>query len=369
MSYNCEILADSLSPQGERLTTFKLTYPRIVHAELMTHRMFSRNAASSRAVPVKKMIESVRNNMFTPLAIQNAHKGMQGSDYFEGIELEQANRLWVESAELALQQAEKMEKFGITKQIINRILEPYQYYQVLVTATEWNNFFELRCPQYEIKRKINNEPEEIFYFKSKKNFKKFFKEGFDNNKKYFPIVDNMTDLEWLKINKSQADIHIQAIAELMYDAYNETIPKQLQAGEWHIPFGGNIDIVRLEHMTSDFNKSWVRQHDTKAIEDLKIKIVTARCARISYETLGDNPKVDYEADIKLHDMLLESKHFSTFEHCARAMSDTEYNTYINGKVFVDIDAGNPEARITYDENAFGWCRNFKGFIQYRHLID
>ncbi len=148
--YKCEIVADSVSPQGNRLTTFKVTYPRIIHAELMTHRVFSRNASSSRAIPVKKMIQYVRDNMFIPLAVQKAHKGMQGSDYFEGVELEQAKQLWIESAELTLKIAEKMEKFGITKQLINRILEPYQYYQVLVTATEFDNFFELRMPCYEI---------------------------------------------------------------------------------------------------------------------------------------------------------------------------------------------------------------------------
>lgn len=145
-----QILADSKNSKGNRLTTFKLTYPRIIHSEVMTHRLFSRNSASSRAIPVSKMIESVKSNMFTPLAIQKSHKGMQGSEYFEGKELKQAEQLWIESAELVLQQAEKMEKFGITKQLINRILEPYQYYQVLVTATEFSNFFELRAPIYEI---------------------------------------------------------------------------------------------------------------------------------------------------------------------------------------------------------------------------
>lgn len=332
MSYNCEILADNLSPQGERLTTFKLTYPRIVHAELMTHRMFSRNAASSRAVPVKKIIESVRNNMFTPLAIQKAHKGMQGSDYFEGIELEQANKLWIESAELALQQAEKMEKFGITKQLINRILEPYQYYQVLVTATEWSNFFELRCPEYVDSAGVK--------YRSKKDYKKSW--GY--------IVDHVDQLEWLNKNKSQADIHIQAIAELMWDAYNESTPLQLESGEWHIPnFGHEWDNDKLLEITNG---------DLSKRTEARIKISTAHNARISYQTLGDNPKIDYEADIKLHDMLLGSRHFSPFEHCARAMSDEECSNYnstweVKDKIFREI----------------GWCRNFKGFIQYRHLIE
>ena len=218
-NYNCEIVADSLNTFGNRITTFKLIYPRIIHSELMTHRVFSRNAASSRAVPVKKMIESVRNNMFTPLAIQKAHKGMQGSDYFEGVELEQAKQLWIESAELALQQAEKMEKFGITKQLINRILEPYQYYQVLVTATELDNFFELRCPKY--KDSLNE------IYKSKKDYlEKTLEED-----KYKPNID----LDWYLINQSQAEIHIQALAEAMWDAMNESTPKKLQAGEWHMP--------------------------------------------------------------------------------------------------------------------------------------
>ena len=359
--YNAEILADSINPQGDRITTFKLTYPRIVHAELMTHRMFSRNAASSRAVPVKKMIESVRNNMFTPLAIQKVHKGMQGSDYFEEKELEQAKQLWIESAELALQQAEKMEKFGITKQLINRILEPYQYYQVLVTATEWENFFELRCPQYEYNTEL---------YRSKKDLinSYTFDKGFETDLKH---INSLSDIEWLEINRSQADIHIQAIAELMYDAYNESTPKQLQAGEYHLPFGNNID---LSHSSFDSFKHLNRGLTNDEMNELKLKVSVARCARISYETLGDNPKIDYEADIRLHDMLLQSKHFSPFEHCARAMSDEEYDQFIRGEMYDVFDAD----MVTDDtinisasspDNAFGWCRNFRGFIQYRHLIE
>ena len=145
-----EIVADSVNLQGDRLTSMVLTYPRMIHAELLTHRVFSRNANSSRAVPVKKMIESVKNNTFCPIEFQKSHKGMQGSEYFVGSDKQECVNLWLESAELALEQAEKMDKKGISKQIINRILEPYQYYQVLVTATEYENFFNLRLPIYEI---------------------------------------------------------------------------------------------------------------------------------------------------------------------------------------------------------------------------
>lgn len=349
--YNCKIVADNINTFGNRITTFKLTYPRIVHAELMTHRLFSRNAASSRAIPVRKMIESVRNNMFTPLAIQKAHKGMQGTDYFEGVELEQAKQLWVESAELAIQQAEKMERFGISKQLVNRVVEPYQYYQVLVTATEWENFFELRCPQYG-----NNEQG---YFKSKKDTLRHLQgRGVD--------ITNLlksTDIEWQKINKSQAEIHIQRIAEMMWDTYNESKPKRLNAGEWHIPFG---DRIQLTYTDYDFNGIITNEGINK-----KLKIATARAARISYTTLGDNPKIDYEADIKLHDRLLADNHMSPFEHCARAMTEEEYQSFRKGEHEVDLidNSENEYWQIEADSGEPGWCNNYRGFIQYRYLVE
>lgn len=357
-NYNCEIIADSINTFGNRITTFKLTYPRIVHAELMTHRLFSRNAASSRAIPVRKMIESVRNNMFTPLAIQKAHKGMQGTDYFEGVELEQAKQLWIESAELAIQQAEKMEKFGISKQIVNRVVEPYQYYQVLVTATEWENFFELRCPKYTFNANLGD-GDKNYVFKSKKDALEWFDKhiGIEYEKP-------KDSLSWLKINKSQAEIHIQKIAEMMFDAYNESIPKQLEAFEWHIPFGDKFDsteMCKLDLYTDE-------------LDSTLIKIATARAARISYTTLGDNPKIDYEADIKLHNRLLEYHHMSPFEHCARAMSEEEYCTFIKGKSNANWDTdlvtdNTYEISAQFDHNVLGWCNNYRGFIQYRYLVE
>ena len=147
-----EIVADSANSFGDRLTSLVLTYPRIIHSEMMTHRMFSRNASSSRAVPVDKMIKAVRENTFCPFEFQKSHKGMQGSEYFTGADRQECINLWLESAELALQQAEKMKAKCISKQIINRILEPYQYYTVLITGSKegWQNFFNLRCPSYKL---------------------------------------------------------------------------------------------------------------------------------------------------------------------------------------------------------------------------
>ena len=190
-------------------------------------------------------------------------------------------------------------------------------------------------------------------FKTRKEVSAFLKErNIDTT--------NWTEEKWQSINKSQAEIHIQAIAEMMWDSYNESKPNLLQAGEWHIPYGDKIDmdeITRIMEPTSEF------------MIMTPVKIATARCARISYTTLGDNPKIDYEADIKLHDRLLESKHLSCFEHCARAMTDKEYQTSVKGEIRKTFNGG-PEGEV-YQIPSYtqGWCNNYRGFIQYRHIIE
>lgn len=108
---------------------------------------------------------------------------------------------------------------------------------------------------------------------------------------------------------------------------------------------------------------YIGNDSLEAQNQIMLKIATARCARISYETLGDNPKIDYEADLRLHDMLLKSGHFSPFEHVARAMSDEEYKHYYQT---TKIKYNDKEDVIKSDN---GWCRNFKGFISYRSLVD
>ena len=334
-----EIVADSINQQGDRLTSLVLTYPRIIHAEMMTHRMFSRNASSSRAVPVQKMIEAVKNNTFCPFEFQKAHKGMQGSEYFTGQDKEDCIKLWLESAELALQQAEKMKEKGITKQIINRILEPYQYYTVLITGSKegWQNFFELRCGNYN-------------GFKSRKEAAKEFLEKGNIN------TSTWSELDWLHLNKGQAEIHMMALAEQIYDAINESTPKQLTEYRWHIPFRDKIVELYGELPTED-----------------KIKISVAMSAHTSYTIVGGEAVKSYEKWIELHDKLIayDPPHSSPMEHCARAMSDEEYECFIKGKREINEGAehwSDPEYLYEYSK-VFGWCNNLKGFIPYRYLID
>lgn len=153
MTCEVKIIADSIGPSGKRITTMQLRYWRAIHAELMTHRVFSRNASSSRAVPVAKMLEQVRNDPAGPIHWGKNQPGMQAeeelsTEYDETIgssRRQYVKNLWKHAAGQAADDAERMMELGAHKQIANRILEPFQYISVIVTATEWDNFFALRC--------------------------------------------------------------------------------------------------------------------------------------------------------------------------------------------------------------------------------
>ena len=163
-----KIIADSINPQGNRITTFLLTYPRFIHSELMTHRMFSRNSASSRAIPFEKMVKMIEEDPFIPIAWQKSHAGMQGSEYFtneefridigdefeykEDIQLatEEFKIRWLDARDSVINVARSMNNLGLTKQLCNRLLEPFMWHTTLCTFTESENFFNLRLPIYEI---------------------------------------------------------------------------------------------------------------------------------------------------------------------------------------------------------------------------
>ena len=236
--YNAEILADSTNIFGDRLTTMKITFPRIVLAEFNTHRMFSRNSASSRAIPFNKMVKMVEENPFIPITWQIDHKGMQGTHYKIGSsEIQLCINKWLEARDNAIRSATLLNKNEIvTKQLCNRLLEPFMWHTVIVTSGKegLDNFFSLRCPQYHTP--VSGEG---FYFRSKKDCI-----ANHSNPENISKLENMSDLEWLQINKSQADIHIQVIAELMWDAYNESTPKRLEVGEcyWNLNIFHHLNI-------------------------------------------------------------------------------------------------------------------------------
>lgn len=300
------IIAGSISPQGHPIATWIATFPRHILAELNTHRMLSRNSASSRAIPFKKMVEMVRTNPFIPIKWMKDHTGMQGNEYLEGTDALVAKDCWLTARNRAIEWAMQLNTAGVTKQICNRLLEPFMWHTAIITATEIENFTALR-------------------------------------------------------DDPATEIHFQELAHQMLTTWNEYDFKPLKAGEWHMPFGDQIEDIRLlewnirsddysikGHLDPVFDFDNQAHYDKWAIEQ-RLKIATARCARISYGTFEG--KDDYEADIKLHDRLAASGHWSPMEHCAKAMNYDEFGSILHRRGLER-----------------GWCGNFRGWIQYRKLF-
>jgi thymidylate synthase ThyX len=136
------IIEDSISPEGVRLTTLQLKYQRFIHGEFMTHRVFSRNASSSRAIPIDKEITGIINDTATPIHWGVNKAGMQADS--EIADIVQAKQIWLEARDAAIYHARKLQALNVHKQVVNRLLEPFVNIHVVVTATEWENFFNLR---------------------------------------------------------------------------------------------------------------------------------------------------------------------------------------------------------------------------------
>jgi hypothetical protein len=372
MSFAVQVVADSVntaSPNRERITTLLCTFPRFILAEVNTHRMFSRNSASSRAIPFKKMQHAVMENPFIPIAWQKFHSGMQGTEYLDEAVADVAKMEWLHARDMAVKQATILNgEFEVTKQLCNRLLEPFMWHTALITATEFENFFALRCPQYTL---INHSPKkEIKVYRSWKDAEIAFGSELGQCAREAGFKDESDPMFQLFVNKGQGEIHIMKLAEMMWDALNESTPRELRAGEWHIPFGDQID-------SRELIKAWVQEknipvdeagnflHGKKEMlyDAYKLKIATARTAQTSYTLVGEEGKpMDYAKLIALHDRLAASGHMSPFEHCAQAMTKQEYKEYVSGRCTV---ATVGEDYVIAEASAEGWCGNFRGWIQYR----
>lgn len=141
---NCSatVIAQTENPYtGVIVTTFELVYPRFIHAEFMTHRMFSRNASSSRAIPIERLIDEAT---VTPVHWTKNEKGMVGKESFTPAEIECLKGQWEGAREKAIATAKNMSYLNVHKQVANRLLEPFSFIKVVCTATDWENFFKLR---------------------------------------------------------------------------------------------------------------------------------------------------------------------------------------------------------------------------------
>lgn len=139
-----KIVLDSVSPKGHRLTTLQLRFPRIILAEFNTHRVFSRNASSSRAIPFSRLVREVREDPFVPVHWGANRPGMQASEEVSLLKIWAARKLWLGSMWVATSLASVMSKIGVHKQVVNRLIEPWAHVNVLVTSTDYSNFLKLR---------------------------------------------------------------------------------------------------------------------------------------------------------------------------------------------------------------------------------
>jgi thymidylate synthase ThyX len=215
-----EIVADSMNMGGERITTFVLTFPRIILSEFNTHRMFSRNSASSRAIPFAKMVESVTENPFIPVAWQKSHRGMQGSDYHNEEESKWLVFRWLTARDNAVEQAQTLNGLNVSKQICNRLLEPFMWQRVICTSTSegLNNFFDLR-------------------------------------------------------SNEAAEIHIQELALKMQEALLMSSPVALEDGQWHLPFGESVEdavasCARVSYTTVGDHKKFTKEENISLCKKL-----------------------------------------------------------------------------------------------------
>jgi len=184
-SIRARIVADSINKEGNRITTFELKYPRFIHSELMTHRMFSRNASSSRAIPVKTFLKQIKEQPAHPIAYGLNQSGMQASRDWD-IEIDHAGE-WTPSYEWGLaamdasEHAKNLADENIHKQVSNRLLEPFQFMNTVVTATEYDNWFALR-------------------------------------------------------DHKDAQPEIRELAVIMRKCMEDSEPELLEAGQWHLPY-------------------------------------------------------------------------------------------------------------------------------------
>ena len=280
---SAEIILDSINVEtGDRITTMKVTLPRIVLAELSTHRIvfiddtndamevlgaydadipsvLTKNSASSRAVPVNKMIERVAANPFIP-RFRKGKKGMGSGEDVDELDQAYAEKIWRLSLQGTLHTVKCLSEMGIEKGQVNRLLEPFSYIEVLLTATEWKNFLMLR-------------------------------------------------------DHSAAQVEIQEVARAIRVAMDNSNPQVLRPGEWHLPY---ISSPSAEKPSFLFHP----------------KRSAARCARISYNSFNAEMPSSPEEDMILFEKLAGSnpRHLAPLEPPSQAQADrTRHGNFIGFK--------------------------------------
>lgn len=249
---SAKVIADSISPRGHRLTTMEVTGHRFILSELNTHRVLSRNSASSRAIPYPKMRQKVIDELAFPVEWPSEKSGMQGGEPLSSSRLEGVKEIWANSAHSALLHADALHGMGLHKSVVNRIIEPYLPHTVIISATEWQGFYDQRC-------------------------------------------------------HPDAQPEIRSLAEAMREEYDNSTPNLLGYYEWHTPYISDEDRDLVQAYSDE--SGWGINEVTRAVS-------AARCARVSYLTHDGVRSIEKDIELysRLKDHI--PAHASPFEHVA-----------------------------------------------------
>lgn len=293
------ILKDSIDKHHNRLTTFRLRLPRIILAELNTHRINSKSTSSSRAIPVKSNIEQVQNNPFIPDQWTKNSRGMFSLEVID--EFTTIKDLWVEASKTMCYYSSELSNYELHKQYANRLLEPFMYVDTIFSGTDFDNFFHLRTAE-------DTQPE------------------------------------------------IRELANLMYDAYKESIPVLLKHGQWHLPY---IDYKFIDQNTIEYSVNG-QELDL----DTAIKVSISCCGQVSYRKLDTT----VEKALSIYNKFVSGPtiHSSALEHAATPFSDNEYNARMDAIRLVKFKLGDEVSNFDLDK--FLYKRNLRGWTQYRTMV-
>lgn len=275
---SARVLLDSISPRGHRVTTMEVVMHRFVLAEFNTHRAFSRNSASSRARPARRVIQEVSDDPALPLSWPREQRGMRGGDEVSVEDMSYGAEIWRDAAENAVKSASELTRLGVHKSVVNRLLEPFLWHTVIVTGDEeaYVNFFVQRCS---------------------------------------PL----------------AQPELRAAANAMLHAHTESDPCELDYDEWHTPLiqPEDVDLINAEVLYR--NSIYWQANPNWSWWELTNRVSAARCARVSY--LTHEGKRDVTKDLELYDRLVSADppHWSPLEHVCRPWSeDPVYDGIVAG---------------------------------------
>jgi hypothetical protein len=260
---SAKVIKDSISPAGKRITTFELEYPRFIHSELMTHRAFSKNSASSRAIPVPTMLKMVWNNPAMPVHWGKYQKGMTADEELNGLRLWMAKKLWVGFSRVSCAMAWLLWKVGLAKQLTNRLIEWCGHIKIVLTGTEFENFFHLR-----------------------------------------------------RHKDAQPEIH--ALADVMFEAREQSVPDRLEIGQWHLPYierghFGEDDEFRYYLLDENGTSSFITLEDA-------LRISSSLCAQISYRKVDDS----IEKALAIYNRLVNSTPVHCYDEHTEVLTESGF---------------------------------------------